>query len=302
MQRYLIGDFIRELRMEMGYSQEELCEGICTPGNLSKIENNVRRPELNKLDAILQRLGRKEMFIGFADKEEMRLKLLIEELTIGIARHDTESIEMVLQMIEKNCTKRDSLSEQYVCFAQAILADFRGEDSRQILKELVRIFQMTKPRFTYGNKLPEGLYSYYEIVLVNAIAVKSFHLEQEQYAIYLLREIKKYMDNKVIDHQEKAKKYPLILTNLSAWLCNIGQYEEAMEICEEGLEICKKYGKIYPMVDMLIIQGTIYVNLFQIKRAKECFRNASHLLLILGETEENHIMCSQVKRNYGIRF
>lgn len=71
MQKYMMGDFIREMRIESGYSQEELCEGICSTGNLSKIENNIRRPEFNKLEALLQRLGRGECFIGFADKSEM---------------------------------------------------------------------------------------------------------------------------------------------------------------------------------------------------------------------------------------
>ncbi len=111
MQRYLIGDFIRESRMEMGYSQEELCDGICTPGNLSKIENNVRRPENNKLEALLQRLGRKEMFIGFASKEKMDINLLLQELVSGIARRDISEIEYALQKAEEICSQQDTMSE-----------------------------------------------------------------------------------------------------------------------------------------------------------------------------------------------
>ena len=302
MQRYLIGDFIRELRMEIGYSQEELCDGICTPGNLSKIENNVRRPELNKLEAILQRLGCKERFIGFASKEEMDLSVLLDELAAGIARRDISEIEFALEKAEEICLRGDTLSEQYLCFAKTILSDFRGAESKQTLKELVRILKTTKPQFELGDKLPAGLYTYNEIVLINAIAVKCYHLKQEQYAIQMLQDIKKYMDGKIIDQREKAKKYPMILTNLSAWLCNAGEYEETLAICEEGLWVCKKYGKIYPLADLLVVQGTIYVNLFRINKAKECFQNASQLLLILGHKEESYKICNRVKKNYGIKI
>ena len=36
---YMFGDYIREQRERMGVTQEDLCEGICSPGTLSKIEN-----------------------------------------------------------------------------------------------------------------------------------------------------------------------------------------------------------------------------------------------------------------------
>ena len=39
---YSMGEVIRRLRKEKGYTQEELSEGICTPGGLSRIENGLR--------------------------------------------------------------------------------------------------------------------------------------------------------------------------------------------------------------------------------------------------------------------
>ena len=39
MPTYGMGDAIREMRIRLGYTQEELAYGICTPGTLSRIEN-----------------------------------------------------------------------------------------------------------------------------------------------------------------------------------------------------------------------------------------------------------------------
>lgn len=300
MQRYLVGDFIRELRTELGYSQEELCDGICSPGNLSKIENNTRRPELNKLEALLQRLGHKECFTVFADKKEMNISLLLRDLASEIAQKDVIGIEKLLRKIEQISSPEDILSQQYIRFSKAILADLKGEKEETTLIELVRSLGMTKENFELGKELPKGLYTYNEIVIINAIAVKSYHLRQTEYAIGLLRELKKYMDEKILDQEEKAKKYPMILLNLSSWLSNDGRYEEALNLCEEGLWICKNYGKLHSMPELLVTKGVILINLSKREKAVECFKSALQLFSILDRERECQEVRYRAKKDLGI--
>ena len=52
---YEIGNYIHDMRVERGYSQEELCFGICSVGNLSKIENGTRMPNRKTVEAWLPR-------------------------------------------------------------------------------------------------------------------------------------------------------------------------------------------------------------------------------------------------------
>ena len=54
---YIFGDYIREQRERMGVTQEDLCEGICSPGTLSKIENGRQGVRLNQYIALMERLG-----------------------------------------------------------------------------------------------------------------------------------------------------------------------------------------------------------------------------------------------------
>lgn len=39
MQNFFLGDYIRQRRLELGLTQEQVCEGICEPITLSRIEN-----------------------------------------------------------------------------------------------------------------------------------------------------------------------------------------------------------------------------------------------------------------------
>ena len=50
------GQMIRELRKRKGLSQEQLCEGLCEPPTMSKIEKGHQYPNKKLLDALLVRL------------------------------------------------------------------------------------------------------------------------------------------------------------------------------------------------------------------------------------------------------
>ena len=57
MENIRIGSFISERRKNLGLTQEQVCDGICDPVSLSRIENNKQTPGRAILDALMQRLG-----------------------------------------------------------------------------------------------------------------------------------------------------------------------------------------------------------------------------------------------------
>ena len=57
MEEMLIGPYIRQKRLDKGWTLEYLCDGICTAPTLSRIETNTRTPSSSVLKALLERLG-----------------------------------------------------------------------------------------------------------------------------------------------------------------------------------------------------------------------------------------------------
>lgn len=53
-----IGDILIKLRNETGYTQEQLCGGLCSVSTLARIESNELLPEYFLLDRIFGRLGK----------------------------------------------------------------------------------------------------------------------------------------------------------------------------------------------------------------------------------------------------
>ncbi len=52
-----IGAIIKRRRLELGLTQEQLCEGICEPSTMSRIEKGHQTPTYSKLKALLGRLN-----------------------------------------------------------------------------------------------------------------------------------------------------------------------------------------------------------------------------------------------------
>ena len=44
MREILIGEYIRERRKDLGLTQSALCEGLCEPSTLSRLERGVLAP------------------------------------------------------------------------------------------------------------------------------------------------------------------------------------------------------------------------------------------------------------------
>ena len=57
MQNISIGEFIKHRRKELNLTQEQLCNGICDPVSLSRIENGKQTPRRTIINSLLQRLG-----------------------------------------------------------------------------------------------------------------------------------------------------------------------------------------------------------------------------------------------------
>lgn len=67
---YKLGPVIRQKREELGYTQEELADGICAVNTLSRYENGERLPKKDHIEMLLQRLGISDtLFSAYIDEK-----------------------------------------------------------------------------------------------------------------------------------------------------------------------------------------------------------------------------------------
>lgn len=62
---FQLGAVIKNRREELGITQEDLADGICSVPTLSRIENGERMPTKDHFEMLMQRLGYSAMSLDF---------------------------------------------------------------------------------------------------------------------------------------------------------------------------------------------------------------------------------------------
>ena len=74
MSIFLLGPLIKQKREELGLTQEDLADGICSVPTLSRIENGERLPNKSHSEMLLQRLGYSDMMhISYVTEKTLEL-------------------------------------------------------------------------------------------------------------------------------------------------------------------------------------------------------------------------------------
>lgn len=303
MSSYYIGNFIKDTRNGKGYTQEQLCLGICTPASLSRIENGAQMPGKNTLDGLLQRLGIEDrMFTVFESKEEMQICEMLDEVMGNIAHYEYDKLEEHTKELEELIGEGQGLQWQYLAFAKAILEERHGAPDEAVMDMFMQAIGMTLPEFDGVTPLEMNLLTFNEIAIINSIAVMHAKMGRFEQALTLGFWLKHYMAEKVIDGSEKRSKYLMILYNLSNWLGKIGKYKEALGEAEEGIAFCIKYGCLTLFPVLMFNKGCALAELGEKERAEKVFRRAAVLFEVTDQEERVTRTAELCKEHYQIEL
>ena len=127
MQTVFVGEYIKRRRKELKLTQEKICEGICDPTTLSRIENGHQTPSKTKINALLQRLGLPDScYYAITSKNELEIETLKKEI---VGCHITERVEEGFDQLEKLreiTAEDDLLQNNSFCARRCCLEEKKG--------------------------------------------------------------------------------------------------------------------------------------------------------------------------------
>ena len=233
MSVFQMGSILKKRREELGYSQEELADGICSVPTLSRIENGDRMPTKDHFEMLMQRLGYSAMSLDFfTDKRDF----IIHELKFKIRQSyiNKDYYHARMYMAEYLETLRNSTPiDQQFSLLYSTLLDEESYSNREKLERFESALLLTCPRYNC-NRIPRVL-TYEEIILLNNIAICYDSIGNRENTISILSAIKDYYGNHVISTEEALRTQPLILYNLSKFLGLNGQYDECIDVCNYAI-------------------------------------------------------------------
>ena len=233
-----IGYIIKTRREELGYSQEDLADGICAVATLSRIENGDRMPTKNHYEMLMQRLGYSALSLDyFTDKQDFLIHELKFKIRHAYIEKQLELCRQLLGQLTSLTGQRNAIDAQFISLYDTLLNE-KHLSTAERLDRLESAMRLTCPK--YGENFAPKVLSYEEIIILNNIALCYRALDQRHRSIELLKIIKNHYDRHTSSAEEALRTQPMILYNLSSDLGMTGQYDECIAVCDEALSLARR--------------------------------------------------------------
>lgn len=296
---YNIGYFIKQRRIELGISQEELADGICSVATLSRIENGDNSPKQKNMSDILQRLGYSDLqlFAAISDEQYIIVKTFFKARD-AFTVHDYEVTKRYLQILKpysKNFT--NSQRQQYELFS--IMQCWGSDSVENLIVRLEKALKQTHHNYSI-NSLPKVL-TFEEISALNMLACCYGKIEDYETSTKIFYHLKYYYDHVMSDTLEALSTQPMILYNLSKYLGQWGKYDECVAICREGIALAKRSGRCGALAKTQYNLAYVLVRRKQpgdLEEAHQAAREAYCMSKIVFRAEKTTELIEKLLREY----
>ncbi|PFZ44455.1 helix-turn-helix domain-containing protein [Bacillus wiedmannii] len=274
-----LGIIIKELRMKKNISQSELCHGICSQSQISKIEKGMIYPSSILLYQLSERLGIDPNNI-FALTQNKRLKYV-------------ENVKYVI----KDYLKQKQYKELYeIVKKEKNLNNFQTKEEKQFLiwHEAIAIFMVDRSIKTALDFLNNALkltltnsdfLSEREIDIMQTMAI--FYAENKNYekGINILRRCLTNF-NKLDFPRDKEIKLKIML-NLAKCLDSTYQHEEAIKYLDKGIKLAINLNTLYLLGELFYLKGQYLLKIKQ-HNVEDVVYNWKKALFIFELTEKEY--------------
>lgn len=311
MQEMFIGEIIKEKRNELGLTQADLCEGICEPITISRLERNKQTPSRNIVRALLQRLGLPDdRYFAVVTGKEIQLNKLHNEIVAYNVQFDkaNENEKKIIRKnalkafseLEKIIDKDDTISLQLLERSRVIIGtDERVYTYSEKIALLESALKITQPRFKM-DKISNGYYSVEEVKIINHIALLYSADGKHSKAISIWEQLieyhKKYNNIIITVIAQKS----LILTGYSRELAVIGDFEKAIEYAQQGIDICIKYEIFHNLSALLMILAECKFKTGITDESKQLFTESYYLCKVVKDDINRTIARDSLKEYFQV--
>lgn len=256
MQNYKLGEYIRQRRLDLGLTQEQVCAGICESVTLSRVENGKQTPSRNRINAILQRLGLPDdRYYALVTPEELEIEALKKEIVACNATEKVPEGFEKLAQFEKLADPDDQIAQQFALRSRVLLGRLDGRYTPlEQIDLLMQAIQLTVPRFDLES-IESFLYTRDEITIINQIGLAYSDAGQNKKAAEIYYQLLKYVRKHFKETITSIGVLPLVLYNYARVLDLCGRYEEGAALAKEGREACIQYGHYQELPRCLEIEA-----------------------------------------------
>lgn len=282
MQNFFLGDYIKQKRLDLGLTQEQLCDGICEPITLSRLENGKQTPSRNRINALLQRMGLPDdRYFALLSKNELEMEALQKEIVAcNVTERVAEGFEKLAQF-EALAAPDDQIAQQFALRSRVLLGRLEGRYTpMEQITLLMQAIRLTVPRFDLEN-IESFLYTKDEITIINQIGLAYSDDEQNKKAAEIYYQLLRYVRKHFKETITLIGALPLVLYNYARVLDLCGRYEEGAELAQECRKACIQYGHYQELPRCLEIEAECRHFMGDEETSKELYYQSYYLCKVV---------------------
>lgn len=278
------GREIKKKRLEMGLTQSELSENICTQATVSNLENGVSEPTLSILLKLADKLDIEfSDIMGYSIDIERNYDKLFNEVRELCSRAlHRDAHELLTSTIDFD--KLDTINEAKLYFY------FMG------ITSLTGLNQPTDAIYYFNQVLAsesELSHDFLNVSAMNGIGI-AYHTqnENEKALTYFDKSLDRLAELLlVLETINNSPEVAKIYYNSAKYYSEIGEYNKAITICNLGIELLREEG-LYYFLDFLVYEKAF--NLMKLGKneySEKLYLNA----VVLADLNKNKILMDIIK-------
>ena len=303
MKNVFLGEYIKQRRLDLGLTQEQLCDGICEPMTLSRLENGRQTPGRNRINAILQRLGLPDdRYFALLSKNELEMEALQKEIVAcNVTEKVSEGFEKLAQF-EELAEPDDQIAQQFILSSKVLLGRLDGRYMpREQIDMLMQAIRLTVPRFGLED-IEKFLYSREEISIINQIGIAYSDDGQNKKAAEIYDQLLRYVRKHFKETITSIGVLPLLLYNYARVLDLCGRYEEGAELAQECRKACIQYGHYQELPRCLEIEAECRHFMGDDKSSRELYYQSYYLCKVIGYQTGLEVVKKEAKEYLNMDF
>lgn len=292
MAQFNIGEIIKDTRVRLGYSQEDLCFCDMELSTISRIERGDHVPQNPVLKKIFAQMNMNlPMNLTYVDADEFTKYQLQEQIENVIneesdLKYDELEIEETLEDF-KNCKiKMDELDWQEYFLVKGILAEQKN-DFTSAREFFLKAAKMTIPNFSETYDFSQKrTYFNNELRSVYEFAKAEFDLENQNVSNHYLTFLLDYLENGILDEFDRTQLTQKTLFTLCKLNYKIKNVENLLTYANKGIDFCVKKDNMFHLSDFLDFKGKALDLQNDKVSAKKVFQQSAILIEIQNKFKE----------------
>lgn len=299
---YTLGGVIRRLRKQKGLSQEELAFMIMDRSNLSNIETGKTFPSKDHLEKIFEKLGYNpnNSIEIYLDERASENQKIINRLDSCLACRDVDGASTLIGLLENDAGFiQEPINVQYIIGAKIANSFHEKVSFEEVRNKLFYAIKIGNPNFN-EEAVDDYHLSNLEFRLIKLLAIAYFEMGKRVEAINIFIKLMKNIENNCIDKLEIGRRLPMTISSLTKCLGVIGQYKEAIELCERGRKVCLETGFHSVLPSILMNKACCLYAIGDIESSARLLVRVYYMCDAMEMYLEREIVKKYAKENLGI--